>query len=67
MQLIIVTHSDALVDEFSDTLEAVVVCESDPEKRTQFKRLSRRKLKAWLEDYSLGELWKKGAIGGNPW
>jgi predicted ATPase len=67
MQLIIVTHSEPLVDEFSDTPEAVVVCERDPQKGTQFKRLSRRKLKAWLEDYSLGELWKKGAIGGNPW
>lgn len=67
LQLIIVTHSDALIDEFSDTPEAVVVCESDSETGTQFKRLSRRKLKTWLQDYSLGELWREGAIGGNPW
>jgi predicted ATPase len=67
LQLIIVTHSDALVDEFSDTPEAVVVCESDFETGTRFKRLSRRKLKTWLQDYSLGELWRKGTIGGNPW
>jgi len=62
-----VTHSEALVDEFSDTPEAVVVCESASETGTQFKRLSRRRLKTWLQDYSLGELWRKGAIGGNPW
>ncbi|HYL38179.1 MAG TPA: AAA family ATPase [Bryobacteraceae bacterium] len=67
MQLIIATHSDALVDEFSDTPEAVVVCENDARNGTAFKRLSRKKLKAWLQDYSLGELWRKGAIGGNPW
>jgi predicted ATPase len=67
LQLVIVTHSDVLIDEFSDTPEAVVVCESDSETGTRFKRLSRRKLKTWLQDYSLGELWKKGAIGGNPW
>jgi predicted ATPase len=66
-QLVIATHSDALVDEFSDTPEAVVVCESDARNGTQFKRLSRKKLKAWLNDYSLGELWRKGTIGGNPW
>jgi len=67
LQLVIVTHSEALVDEFSDTPEAVVVCESASETGTQFKRLSRRRLKTWLQDYSLGELWRKGAIGGNPW
>ncbi len=67
LQLIIATHSEALIDEFSDTPEAVVVCESDSETGTQFKRLSRRKLKTWLQDYSLGELWRKGTIGGNPW
>jgi predicted ATPase len=66
-QFVIATHSDALVDEFSDTPEAVVVCESDPHDGTRFTRLSRRKLKTWLKDYSLGELWKKGTIGGNPW
>jgi predicted ATPase len=66
-QFVIATHSDALVDEFSDTPEAVVVCESDPSDGTKFTRLSRRKLKAWLKDYSLGELWRKGTIGGNPW
>jgi len=67
VQLIIVTHSEALVDEFSDTPEAVVVCESDAKNGTQFKRLSRKKLKTWLKDYSLGELWRKGTIGGKPW
>ena len=66
-QLIIATHSDALVDEFSDNPEAVVVCEADASQGTQFKRLSRKQLKSWLADYSLGELWRKGTIGGNPW
>jgi predicted ATPase len=66
-QFIIATHSEALIDEFSDMPEAVVVCESNSQRGTQFQRLSRKKLKAWLKDYSLGELWRKGTIGGNPW
>ena len=66
-QFVIATHSDALVDEFSDTPEAVVVCESNAREGTQFQRLSRKKLKMWLKDYGLGELWRKGTIGGNPW
>jgi len=24
------------------------------------------KLEAWLEDYSLGEIWEKNVIGGGP-
>jgi hypothetical protein len=29
--------------------------------------LDKERLKAWLEDYSLGQLWAKGEIGGNRW
>jgi len=29
--------------------------------------LSREELDAWLEHYTLGELWRKGEIGGGRW
>jgi hypothetical protein len=29
-------------------------------------RLRRQELDEWLQDYSLGELWRKGEIGGKP-
>jgi hypothetical protein len=29
-------------------------------------RLNEDDLHEWLEDYSLGELWKKNIIGGRP-
>lgn len=64
MQLIVTTHSDALVDRFSDEPENIVVCDRDFDEGTRFQRLSATKLKEWLEDYSLGELWKRGEIGG---
>ena len=65
-QLIVTTHSDILVSAFSDMPEAVLVCEKD-EDGTHFKRLEADKLKVWLDEYSLGEAWLRGAIGGTRW
>jgi predicted ATPase len=65
-QLIVTTHSEALVDELSDTPDSVLVCEKR-DGCTQFRRLETEALKDWLEKYSLGELWRKGEIGGNRW
>jgi predicted ATPase len=66
-QLIVTTHSDALIDALSGKPEAVVVCERDLDNTTSFKRLKRADLTLWLEQYRLGELWRKGEIGGNRW
>lgn len=66
MQLIVTTHSDALVEELTDTPEAVVVCEKEGGSTT-LKRLNRQDLSSWLARYTLGELWRKGEIGGNRW
>jgi predicted ATPase len=66
-QLIITTHSEALVDALTDRPESVLVCERDFENGTQFKRYSRDELDEWLEHYTLGELWRKGEIGGGRW
>jgi len=66
-QVIVTTHSEALVGAFSDEPEAVVVCERGPDGDTQFKRLQFSELDKWLEHYRLGELWRMGEIGGNRW
>jgi predicted ATPase len=66
MQLIVTTHSDALVDELTETPEAVIVCEKDAGSTT-LKRLERTELSKWLKQYTLGELWHKGQIGGTRW
>lgn len=63
-QLIITTHSEILIDALSDTPESVIVCENN-EGHTTLERLSRDNLKEWLKEYSLGELWSKGELGGN--
>jgi len=64
-QVIVTTHSDALVSDLSDQAESVVVCERDAAGGTQFKRL--HDMDGWLERYRLGELWRMGEIGGNRW
>ena len=65
-QLIVTTHSDVLVDKFTDVPDNVVICEKR-ERQTQFRRLNADDLKHWLDRYSLGELWSKGELGGNRW
>lgn len=66
MQLIVTTHSDALVDALNDSPEAIVVCEKE-NGSTTLKRLNRQDLAEWLERYTLGQLWRSGELGGNRW
>jgi predicted ATPase len=65
-QLIVTTHSTALVDAMTDSPEDVVVCEKI-EGATRLKRLSAVDLSVWLKQYRLGDLWTSGEIGGNRW
>jgi predicted ATPase len=65
-QLIITTHSRSFLDSFSDTPEAVCICEK-VEGSTVIERLDADRLKVWLDKYSLGRLWTSGEIGGNRW
>ncbi|WP_320172973.1 AAA family ATPase [Maridesulfovibrio sp.] len=62
-QIIITTHSDILIDALSETPEYVMVCEK-AEGKTKIIRLDRLNLKSWLENYSLGDLWINGYLGG---
>jgi len=66
-QLIVTTHSDLLVSALSERPEAVLVCEYDREVGTVLKRLEPERLSKWLKDYSLGDLWLKGELGGTRW
>lgn len=65
-QLVVTTHSTALLDMFSDDPEAVLVCERAGDSTTM-RRLDGDALAGWLERYSLGELWSKGELGGVRW
>lgn len=62
-QVILATQSTALVDRFEP--EDIVVVERR-NRESQFNRLGPDKLKDWLEEYSMSELWEKNVIGGQP-
>lgn len=65
-QIIITTHSDILVDALSHIPEAVLVCENESN-ATTVRRLDPDRLRKWLQEYSLGDLWRSGELGGNRW
>lgn len=62
-QVILATQSLAFVDHF-DPEHIIVV--SRPERESIFTRLDPERLKDWLAEYSLSELWEKNVIGGRP-
>ena len=65
MQLVVTTHSDALVSALTNQPAAIVACERLGS-GTVLRRLDPEKLASWLDDYLLGDLWRMGELGANP-
>ncbi|NJL81910.1 MAG: AAA family ATPase [Chloroflexaceae bacterium] len=68
-QFLISTQSSIFLDNFEP--EDIIVVDrkrQEPSARQEsvFKRLDATELEAWLEEYSLGEIWEKNVIGGGP-
>ena len=64
-QLVVTTHSEALLSELNKKVDSVLVCENHGY-GTTVKRLNPERLALRLEDYTLGDVWQIGEIGGNP-
>lgn len=62
-QVLVSTQSSTFLDSFD--AEDIIVVERDGE-ASKFERPDSAKLEAWLDDYSLGEVWEKNVIGGGP-
>ena len=62
-QLIVSTQSVELINEL--TPDDVVVVDQE-QGASSFKRLTESELSDWLQDYALGELWKRNILGGRP-
>lgn len=62
-QIIVSTQSVNLINYFQPE-DVITVDRSDGQ--SIFERLNREQLERWLEDYSLGELWVKSVINGQP-
>ncbi len=65
MQLVVTTHSDALVSALTSHPDAIVACERIGP-GTVLRRLEQDKLADWLDEYRLGDLWRMGELGANP-
>ena len=63
VQVIVSTQSSTFLDHFDP--DDVIVAEHRDGKST-FHQPGAEKLDAWLEEYSLGEVWEKNVIGGGP-
>lgn len=64
VQIIVSTQSASLVSVL-DEPDAVIVVDRE-EERSVFRKLNPARLEHWLKDYSVGDLWEKGVIGGVP-
>jgi len=62
-QVIVSTQSSLLIDNFSP--EDIIVVNRENGAST-FRRLDAEELSHWLEDYSLGDLWRKNVVTGGP-
>jgi predicted ATPase len=65
MQIVVTTHSDALLSALNDHVDSVLVCENNGN-GTTIEHLDADRLAFWLDKYKLGEIWRLGEIGGNP-
>lgn len=62
-QIIVSTQSVNLINNFdADDIITVDRCDG----QSVFKRLDKEALHDWLENYSIGELWTKSVINGQP-
>ena len=63
-QLLIATQSTALIDHFeADDIVTVNLRDG----ASTFERLDPERLKDWLAEYTLSELWERNVIGGGPY
>jgi predicted ATPase len=62
-QLIVSTQSSLLLDELTPE-QVIVVNQSDGE--TVLERQDPDRLADWLQEYTLGQLWEKNELGGQP-
>jgi len=63
-QILLATQSSVFLDHFDP--ENVLVVNSK-EGGSEFRRLGEEELAAWLERYTLGEIWEKNVVGGGPY
>jgi len=62
-QFLITTHSELVLNHA--TIDNVIVCEKDGDNATCIRTFRTDEYKEWAADYSTGNLWRNGDLGGN--
>jgi predicted ATPase len=62
-QILVSTQSSSFLDQFEP---ADIIVVDRERKESVFRRPDPEALEAWLDEYSLGEVWEKNVIGGGP-
>lgn len=62
-QIIVSTQSVTLLNNFEP--EDIITVDKE-DNQSVFRRLDKKELSNWIEDYSIGELWTKSIIKGQP-
>ena len=65
-QLIVTTHSEQLLSSLQDDFDALFVFDAGVN-GSVVRRFSQAEYSAWREEYTLGQLWTSGELGGNRW
>lgn len=63
VQIIAATQSPTFANHFG-WQDFIIVDRHDDASR--FRRLQEDEVKAWMDDYAMGEIWEKNVIGGRP-
>lgn len=64
-QIVLATQSPQLADEF-EVADIAIVERDEALQSTTVHKLDEERLKEWIEEYSISELWNKNVIGGKP-
>lgn len=65
-QLIITTHSEHLLSALQDDFDVLFAFDTGLS-GSLVRRFSRQEYGNWRQEYTLGELWTSGELGGNRW
>ena len=65
-QVLVTTHSSVIVDSMRKRPEAILVLDKQ-RGYTETERLNAEDLAFWIKEYSLGNLWRSGHLGGTRW
>ena len=63
-QVIVATQSPLLVDAFE--LDEIIVLELENGRTQVREKLDQKRYQVWLEEFTVGDLWRKNLLGGRP-